>query len=99
MRLPIFSVTFWPSEARTCGLFITLVRLSLSKAFSRAPGNVVVNWFVESFASWLNGMVLPVVVVVGVDVVLVVEFVVVTVVPVGAKLIGTFNPAVPAEAM
>src|SRR5258708_21296729 len=105
MRLPIFSVTFWPSEARTCGLFNTLVRLSLSRAFSRAPGKVVENWLVESLASWLNGMVLPVVagvvvagvVVVGVVVVGVVVGVVV--VPLGAQLMGTFNPAVPAEAV
>src|SRR6266700_4957148 len=105
MRLPIFSVTFWPSEALTCGLFNTRVRLSVSRAFSRAPGKVVENWLVESLASWLKGMVLPVVVEVGVVVVVVVVgvvvvgVVVVVVVPLGAKLIGTFNPAVPAEAI
>src|SRR5689334_3580192 len=98
MRLPIFNDTFWPSDARTCGWFSTLVRLSLSMACNRPPGSVVEKSALESRPNWASVMVLPVVVGAGVPFALV-DGVVVVVVPRGAKLIGTFNPAVPAEAI
>src|SRR5271157_2379018 len=40
-RSPIFKVAFWPSSARTCGLWITLVSLSFIKAVAVAGGIVI----------------------------------------------------------
>src|SRR5438477_12122026 len=51
MRLPIFNDTFCPSEARTCGELTILVVVSLSIAFSKAPGRDVEKSLVERCAS------------------------------------------------
>ena len=52
MRSPIFSATFCPSEARTCGLLTTLVRLSVIIRFRIAPGSEVDQLFSAKCPSW-----------------------------------------------
>src|SRR5580704_2883617 len=100
-----------PSEARTVGLFNTLVLLSVMIMFSSAPGSVVEKSAEEMWPSWLSATaVLPVVVgvvvvVVGERVVVVpVVVVVVPVVPVvvvtgfvGENANGTVSPVFPLE--
>ena len=54
MRLPIFSVTFCPSEARTCGLFSTFVLVSDIIACSSPPGSDAA-WL----KSWIGGQLSP----------------------------------------
>src|SRR5262245_31001165 len=52
MRSPIWSVTFMPSEARTCGEFKIRVVLSVTIACNNAEGRVVVKSALEILPSF-----------------------------------------------
>src|SRR5579864_345639 len=103
-RSPIFSVAFWPSRARTCGFWISLVSLLLRTADRLAEG--MVTWKSVAFrlprVLRFNPVLLEPVVVGEVVVVPVIGLVVVVLVVVllmllcnvRVALVGGFNPRV-----
>src|SRR6266852_120342 len=91
MRSPIASDTFIPSEARSCGELITLVRASESIACNSAPGRVVVkSW--PAIESSLNAEL-------GVVAAAPLAGAAAAGAPRGAHVTGRLRPAVPAVAM
>src|SRR5271168_4597093 len=90
------SVTFCPSEARTCGDCTSLVLLSLAMACSKAPGRVVEKSPQFTCPMWLSGIVVLVVVVVPV-VLLVLDEAGEEIELRGEKPIGRDKPVLPPE--
>src|ERR1700677_484105 len=95
-RSPIFNVAFCPSRARTCGLWMTLVSVSLINAVAVAVG--IVTWKSVALRLASEFRLMPVEVLEVVDVVVVVDVVETDVLTFGCSvtpmLVGGLMPRV-----